>query len=64
MCSTIDMLFVYFLLNAGISDDTGALADYFTKKYLSKAEMGNFTSMTPGLIDVRNHRFTLLPISS
>lgn len=38
---------------ADIRDDTGALADALTDKYLADAEMGNFTSMTPGLTDVR-----------
>jgi len=49
------------LKTARISDDTGALADYFTKKYLSKAEMGNFTSMTPGLIDMCSVLFMKSP---
>lgn len=36
-----------------IRDDTGALADAMVDKYLADAEMGNFTSMTPGLTDVK-----------
>ena len=37
---------------ADIDDPTGQIADDLTKKYLGSAEMGNFTSMTPGLTDV------------
>lgn len=36
-----------------IDDPTGELAAQLTEKYLGTAEMGNFTSMTPGLTDVR-----------
>ncbi len=43
-----------------IRDDTGVLADSLTDKYLYDADMGNFTSMTPGMTDVR---FTTLNIS-
>lgn len=35
-----------------IDDETGELAAALTEKYLADAEMGNFTSMTPGLTDV------------
>lgn len=45
------------LLLTGIRDDTGALADALTNKYLGYAveqgQMGNLTVMIPGLIDVR-----------
>ncbi|KAI9562247.1 hypothetical protein GHT06_013212 [Daphnia sinensis] len=40
----------------GVRDDTGALADALTTKYLGYAiescQMGNFTVMIPGLIDI------------
>jgi hypothetical protein len=39
-----------------IDDPTGELAAQLTEKYLGTAEMGNFTSMTPGLTDVRKQR--------
>ena len=35
-----------------IDDPTGEIAAELTLKYLGDAEMGNFTSMTPGLTDV------------
>ncbi|XP_046631305.1 cholinesterase 1-like isoform X3 [Daphnia pulicaria] len=35
-----------------IDDPTGELAAQLTEKYLGTAEMGNFTSMTPGLTDM------------
>jgi hypothetical protein len=38
--------------NVDIDDPTGELAAQLTEKYLGTAEMGNFTSMTPGLTDV------------
>jgi carboxylesterase type B len=41
------------LLNTlGIADETGAVAQALTDKYLAGAELGNFTSMSPGLIDL------------
>ncbi|EFX83387.1 hypothetical protein DAPPUDRAFT_240264 [Daphnia pulex] len=41
------------LLNAlHIDDPTGELAAQLTEKYLGTAEMGNFTSMIPGLTDM------------
>ncbi|XP_046631314.1 cholinesterase 1-like [Daphnia pulicaria] len=44
---------VPFLLTAlHIDDPTGELAAQLTDKYLGTAEMGNFTSMTPGLTDM------------
>ena len=42
----------------------GALADALTFKYLSKAELGNFTSMIRGLVDVRSGYFLLYSIST
>ena len=46
----------FFCLILGIRDDTGALGDALTTKYLGYAvdscQMGNFTVMIPGLIDV------------
>ena len=39
--------------NIEIRDDSGGLADAVISKYLSKAKLGNFTSMVYGLIDVR-----------
>lgn len=38
--------------NLDIDDPTGELAAQLTEKYLGTAEMGNFTSMIPGLTDV------------
>lgn len=38
-----------------IQDDNGAIAAEYVSKYLRGAEMGNFVSMAPGLIDVRFH---------
>nr|CAH0102948.1 unnamed protein product [Daphnia galeata] len=35
-----------------IEDESGELAVQLTEKYLGDAEMGNFTSMTPGLTDL------------
>jgi len=43
-----------------IDDPTGELAAQLTEKYLGTAEMGNFTSMTPGLIDVRKAQILYL----
>jgi hypothetical protein len=40
------------LKNLDIDDPTGELAAQLTEKYLGTAEMGNFTSMIPGLTDV------------
>ena len=37
----------------GIDDPTGEIAAEMTDKYLGYADMGNLTSMTPGLTDVR-----------
>lgn len=37
-----------------IDDDSGALADALISRYLSKAKLGDFESMLPGLVDVRN----------
>jgi hypothetical protein len=41
------------VLITGISDETGELAASLTAKYLANAELGNFESMAPGLIDVK-----------
>ncbi|KZS04109.1 Carboxylic ester hydrolase [Daphnia magna] len=35
-----------------VRDDTGVLADALVDKYLADADMGDFTSMTPGLTDM------------
>ena len=40
------------LMVAGVRDDTGALADVLTDKYLTGFQLGNFTDMIPGLMDV------------
>jgi len=41
------------VLNAlGVRDDTGALADVLVDKYLNGFQLGNFTEMIPGLIDL------------
>jgi len=40
-----------------IPDDTGAVADALKSKYLSKTQLGNFTSMVPGLIDMTGVTF-------
>ncbi|XP_034230889.1 glutactin-like isoform X2 [Thrips palmi] len=37
---------------SGINDDTGALSDVFRRKFFSESDMGNFTRMTPGLVDM------------
>ncbi|KAE8748642.1 Carboxyl/Cholinesterase 26 [Frankliniella occidentalis] len=37
---------------SGIDDDTGALSDVFREKYFKESDLGNFTLMTPGLIDI------------
>ena len=39
----------------GVRDDTGALADVIIDKYLAGFQMGNFSDMIPGLIDVNLH---------
>ncbi len=36
----------------GVRDDTGAIADVLTDKYLDGFLLGNFTEMIPGLMDV------------
>lgn len=41
-------------IKTDVDDPTGELAAQLTEKYLSTAVMGNFTSMIPGLTDVRN----------
>ena len=35
-----------------IADETGELAAALTEQYLGYAEMGNFESMEPGMVDV------------
>jgi hypothetical protein len=46
-------------LSLGIRDDTSALSDALTTKYLGYAvdscQMGNLTVMLPGLIDVSSN---------
>ncbi|KAK4035777.1 hypothetical protein OUZ56_027860 [Daphnia magna] len=50
------------LLNAlHIDDPTGELATQLTEKYLGTAEMGNLTSMTPGLVDMLSVLFLKAP---
>jgi len=50
------------LLSAlNIDDPTGELAAQLTEKYLGTAEMGNFTSMTPGLTDMLSVLFLKAP---
>jgi len=44
-----------------IRDDTGALADALVDKYMVGADMGNFTSMTPGLTDMLGVLFLKSP---
>lgn len=44
-----------FLSVTGIPDPTGQIAANMTQTYLGGAEMGNLTSMTPGMVDVRKH---------
>lgn len=39
-------------LFSGIDDTTGAITDVFQDKYFRTEEVGNFTAMVPGLIDV------------
>ena len=40
-----------------IRDDTGALADALVDKYMVGADMGNFTSMTPGNFQLNSFFF-------
>lgn len=42
-----------YYIGSVIEDESGELAAQLTEKYLGDAELGNFTSMTPGLTDVR-----------
>jgi hypothetical protein len=42
-----------------IDDPNGELAAQLTEKYLGTAEMGNFTSMIPGLTDVNKYLIIL-----
>lgn len=37
---------------SGIDDTTGAITDVFQDKYFRSNEVGNFTAMVPGLIDI------------
>ncbi|KAK9510784.1 hypothetical protein O3M35_005496 [Rhynocoris fuscipes] len=37
---------------SGIDDTTGAITDVFKDKFFEQNEMGNFTAMTPGLVDI------------
>lgn len=52
------------VMTSGIRDDTGALGDALTTKYLGYAvdscQMGNFTVMIPGLVDVIIYYYTYL----
>lgn len=52
LCSYIMVQHTKSSLFSDIRDDTGTFADALTDKYFVDAEMGNFTSMTPGIIDV------------
>jgi hypothetical protein len=45
-----------------IEDESGELAAQLTEKHLGDAELGNFTSMTPGLTDVRKPLY-FIPIT-
>ena len=40
----------------GSRDDTGAIAKTLERKYLTGLQLGNFTEMMPGLIDVNLFR--------
>jgi hypothetical protein len=46
---------------AGVRDDTGALADVLVDKYLTGFQLGNFTDMIPGLMDVSRVSLKLVP---
>ena len=46
---------IFMKTKIDIDDPTGELADQLTEKYLGTAEMGNFTSMIPGLTDVNTN---------
>ncbi|XP_073986767.1 juvenile hormone esterase-like isoform X2 [Rhodnius prolixus] len=37
---------------SGIEDTTGAISDVFKDKFFQQNEMGNFTAMIPGLVDI------------
>nr|UYG55611.1 esterase 2 [Geocoris pallidipennis] len=37
---------------SGIIDTTGALTDVFTDRFFTRDQLGNFTAMTPGLVDL------------
>jgi len=43
-----------------IDDPDNVLADQLTEKYLKGAEMGNFTSMTPGFTDVMQNKIKVI----
>jgi len=48
LTAVIVNLLITFVINAGVDDPDNAIANSLTEKYLKGAEMGNFTSMTPG----------------
>ena len=45
----------------GVRDDTGALADVLVDKYLTGFQLGNFTDMIPGLMDVNRGSLKHVP---
>ena len=44
--------YISFFCSSDIDDPTGQIAKDLEAKYMVGADMGNFTSMTPGLTDV------------
>lgn len=36
----------------GVTDETGGVAHTFTDTYFDESELGNFTDMLPGILDV------------
>lgn len=39
-------------LSAGVEDTVGAVSDLLNQKYFRHDQLGNFTAMIPGMVDV------------
>lgn len=46
------LFFCRTIVVSGIDDTTGAITDVFQDKYFKMEDVGNFTAMVPGLVDV------------
>ena len=61
LTAVIVNLLITLIINAGVDDPDNAIANSLTEKYLKGAEMGNFTSMTPGRLqhyyEIKLYRF-------